>query len=409
MRWSIYLNDHFMKFWQKRIYADAAAATPLSARVQKEMARLASLFGNPGGIHKEAAAAKLELERARERAASSLSAHADEIVFTSGGTEANNLGIFGALRALLHEHGELNAITTPIEHPSVLEPLRALEREGLYITYLSVDAEGRVDPKELRDAINEQTAFVSVQMVNSEVGTIQNIRDITKEIRHVKRGRGATNSLPLYFHTDASQAPLWLPLNVEKLGVDLMTIDAQKIMGPKSSGLTFIRRGVELEPLMFGGGQESGLRSGTENAVLAGALALALADAQKSPETIAARTSTVRDYLWSLIRAAFPDARLQGPQGEWRVANNLNFSIPGLNGQMAVVALDVYGVAASTRSACSAADEAPSHVLQALHIAEDMAQEAIRVSLLPSATMSDARAIVRALKKVAMRYRNVVD
>src|SRR3989344_1655059 len=356
MRWSIYLNDHVMKFWEKRIYADAAAATPLSARVQKEMTRLGGLFGNPGGLHKEAVEAKRELEQARERAAGALGARADEIVFTSGGTEANNLAIFGTLRALLHEHGELNAITTPIEHPSVLEPLRALEREGLYITYLAVDGEGCVDAKELRGAINEQTVFVSVQMVNSEVGTIQDIREIAKEIRHKRLLRRAT---PIYFHTDASQAPLWLPLNVEKLGVDLMTIDAQKIMGPKSSGLLFLRRGVDLEPLLYGGGQESGLRSGTENVVLAGALALALADAQKSPETLSSQTAAVRDYLWNLLRAVFPDAKLHGPQGERRVANNLNFSIPGLYGQMAVVALDVHGVAASTRSACSAADEEP--------------------------------------------------
>jgi cysteine desulfurase len=392
------------------------------------MQRLQGLFGNPGGLHQEAAAAKKELEAARKRAAKVLGAHADEIIFTSGGTESNNLAIFGVLRSLLHEHGELNAITTPIEHASVLEPLRALEREGLYLTYLSVDSEGVVEPKALHEALNEQTAFVSVQMVNSEVGTVQNIREIAKEIRHVQRSRYsadestgslsrgtkergsgvATSSLPLYFHTDASQAPLWLPLNVEKLGVDLLTLDAQKMMGPKSSGLLYARRGTKLEPVLFGGGQERGFRSGTENVVLAGALAQALTDAQKNVETRAKQVSAVRDQLWTMIKSAIPDALVYGPSGYTRVANNVCISVPGLNGQMAVVALNTHGVAASTRSACSTADEESSHVLVALGASEAAAQEAVRLTLLPDVTKREVRRIVRTLYEVANRYRNVV-
>ena len=409
-----------MKFWKKRIYADAAAATPLSRSVQKEMHRLEKLFANPGGLHREAVAAKKELESARMRAAHAVGAHADEIIFTSGGTEANNLAIFGALRQGLHEHGELNAVTAPIEHPSVLEPLKALERDGLYITYLPVDKEGKVNPKDVREAVNDETVFVSVQMVNSEIGTIQPVRDIAKEIRHVRKTRVA--KLPLYFHTDASQAPLWLPLNVEKLGIDLMTLDAQKMMGPKGSGLLYVRRGTELEPLLFGGGQERGLRSGTENAVLAGALAEALANAQEGVDERAAQVAEVRDYLWSEIQTLLPGAVLNGPacQGlalprggkarpsDARVANNLNISVPGLDGQMATVALDAKGVAVSTRSACSTADEEPSPVLQAIGAGEQAAREAVRITLLPDARLRDARAIAIALKKVADRYRNVV-
>lgn len=430
-----------MKFWQKRVYADAAAATPLARGVLREMRRLEKHYANPGGLHAEAVAARGELEHARSRAAEAISAHADEILFTSGGTEANNLAIFGALRALLHEHGELNAITTPIEHPSVLGPLRALEREGLYITYLPVDGEGVVEPKALREALNDETVFVSVQMVNSEVGTIQNIREIAKEIRHKRSLRKTTpqesgksstkdfptsgagappyipsksfasrpETLPLYFHTDASQAPLWLTLNVEKLGIDLMTLDAQKMMGPKSSGLLYVRRGVVLEPLLFGGGQEGGLRSGTENVVLAGAIAQALVEAQGGVEKRTVSVANARDYLWGEVKKHFPNAVIHGAQGEGRVANNLNFSIPGLDGQMAVIALDARGVAASTRSACSTTDESSSHVLQALGVVDKKAKEAIRITLLPQASTHDSRVIVAALLKVADRYRNMIQ
>lgn len=395
-----------MKFWAKRVYADAAASTPVSRAVQKESKRLEALYGNPGGLHDEAQAAKKELDNARSRTAGAIGAHADEIFFTSGGTESNNLAIFGTLRALLHEHGELNAVTTPVEHPSVLEPLQALEREGLYITYLPVTKEGVVEPKDLREALNGQTVFVSVQMVNSEIGTVQNIREIAKEIRHIKRSR---TEVPLYFHTDASQAPLWLPLNVEKLGVDMLTLDAQKMLGPKSSGALYVRRGTQLEPLMFGGGQEQGLRSGTENVVLAGALARALSDAQAGAVACAARVAEVRDYLWSEVKKLFPDAVLYGALGAKRVANNLCFSLPGLSGQMAVVALNTHGVAAATRSACSTGEEAPSHVLKALEVSDTAAREALRVTFLPTATNNDAQSVVAALAKVAKRYRNVVN
>jgi cysteine desulfurase len=430
-----------MKLWfpgaPKRIYADAAAATPLSPAVQKEMRRLEALYGNPGGLHKEAVAAKKELEKARARAATAIGAHADELFFTSGGTEANNLGLVGALRPLLHTRGELNAVTTMIEHPSVLEALRTLEREGLYITYLPVDSDGRVDPKLLREAINDETALVSVQMVNSEIGTIQDIHEFAKEIRHQrglrkatlqKRGKSSaedfpmsaavaatnissgsfTSPLPLYFHCDASQAPLWLPIQVEKLGVDMLTLDAQKMLGPKGVGALYIKRGVEVEPVLWGGGQERGLRSGTENVVLAGAFAQALADAQAGVATAVPNVAALRNALLQEIQTRVEGVELNGAAGEWRVANNVNISIRGLDAQMAVIALDAEGVAVSTRSACSSDDEEPSYVIKALGKDDAHAKSSIRMTLLPRATMGDVRAIARALEKVARMYRNVV-
>src|SRR3989338_5195698 len=259
-------------FWNKRIYADAAAATPVSARSKRELVRLLSLYGNAGALHKEGEDAKKELEKARKSIADSIGAHADEIVFTASGTEANNLALHGLLRPMLLVDGEVHAITCAIEHQSVLEPLRALEREGLYVTVLEVDKEGIVDPDALRVALNEETALVSIQLVNSEVGTIEPVRELVKEIRR--------NERKIYFHTDASQAPLWVDISVEKLGVDLITLDAQKVLGPKGVGALYVRRGTPVEPILRGGKQEQALRGGTENVPQAGAFAVALADAQ---------------------------------------------------------------------------------------------------------------------------------
>jgi cysteine desulfurase len=394
-----------MKFWElkKRIYADAAAATPLSRAVEREVRRLLGLFGNPSALHQEAQAAKKELEAARGSVAQSIGAHPDEIIFTSGGTEANNLAIFGALRRLLRVGEDVHAITSATEHSSVLEPLRALEREGMRLTELAVDERGLVSYKTLREALTSQTMFVSVQMINSEVGTIQDIRELAKEIRHARKQR--EGAPPLYFHTDASQAPLWMPIDVEKLGVDLLVLDAQKMMGPKGGGVLYVRRGTRMEPHIYGGGQEQGLRSGTENVALAGACALALKQAQSGVEERAQKIAGVRDYLALEIKKAVPGARLNGPQGKSRAANNLNICIPRLNGDMAVVALSARGIAVSTRSACDTDDEAPSHVLSAIGVSTEDAKNSIRITLLPDATKRQARHIVRGLREAAALYR----
>ncbi len=389
--------------FSRRIYADAAAATPISRAVRREMKRLMPLYGNPGALHSEAVAASGEVERVRERVARAVGAHADEIIFTSGGTEANNLAIFGALKKLLRVGEEVHAITTAIEHSSVLEPLRALENEGLFLTELPVDEHGLLSYKTLRESLNEQTVLVSVQMANSEIGTIQNIKELAKEVRHARKER--ENALPLYFHTDASQAPLWLKLGVEQLGVDMLTLDAQKMLGPKGVGVLFARRGTGLEPHIYGGGQERGLRSGTENVLLAGAIAVAIAEAQDGVEARAEKIAGVRDFLWSEIKKALPDATLNGSAGNTRIANNLNITVPRLNGDMAVIALNAQGIAVSTRSACDTDDESPSHVLKALGVSIENAKNSIRITLLPDATKADARRIAKALAHVAALYR----
>ncbi len=413
-----------MQLLRPRVYADAAASTPLSRAARAELKRLIPLYGNPGGLHKEAVAAKNEFEAARESVAVTLGAHPDEIIFTGSGTEANNLAILGTLRKILREVGDVDALTTVIEHPSVLEPFAELEPEGLNAIALPVDENGLISIEMLKESITDKTALVSVQMINSEVGTIQNIKEIAKVIRHVRRERisrseGKTgpsgperpsgrNSFPLYFHTDASQAPLWIKLGVEQLGIDMMTLDGQKIMGPKGMGVLYVRRGTELEPVVLGGGQEKGKRSGTENVMLAGSFAVALAEAQEKCEQNTKMISFVRDFLISEIKKEIPTAVLNGAEAGLRVANNCNMSFSGTMGEMIVLALDAEGIAASTRSACAAGDEEPSHVIVALGTPE-YAKCAVRLTLLPTATMTDARYIAHTLGKVVRRYRNVIQ
>jgi cysteine desulfurase len=389
-----------MMFWRtKRIYADAAAATPLSRRARREMQRLLPVFGNAGALHAEGIAARQELDRARGKIAMIIGAHADEIIFTASGTEANNLALFGALRGR-----DAHAITTAIEHQSVLEPLRALAKEGLKLTELGVDQEGFIISNAVLDAVVPGTALVSVQLINSEVGTIEPVREIAKDIR----SRVTRSERKVYVHTDASQAPLWLKIDVEKLGVDLMTLDAQKVLGPKGVGCLYVRRGTPLEPIIWGGHQEQGLRSGTENVPQAGAFAAALAEAQAGAERRAQRTSAVRDFLWHEIKRLLPDAALNGPHlGPKRAPNNINVSVPGLEAEMAVISMDALGVAASTRSACTVGSPEPSHVIEALGIAPELSGTAVRITLLPNATHRQARQIARVLKETADRYRRM--
>lgn len=411
-----------MWFRNKRIYADAAAATPLSARARQELVRVLDLYGNPGALHGEALAAKKELERARASVAASVGAHADEIVFTASGTEANNLALLGTLAPRLRQgfagHGALSAITSVIEHQSVLAPLQSLVREGLELVALPVEPDGLIFPPKLVVEVRPDTALVSIQLINSEIGAIEPVRDIAREVRRVRAARAqkGEEDLPILFHVDASQAPLWMDIKVDKLGADLMTLDAQKVLGPKGIGVLYIKRGTLIDPIIWGGGQERGKRAGTENAPLAAAFAVALADAQKGVDARVKKVSAVRDFLWSEVKKVLPDAVLHGPslggeasrQGDSssRVANNINISIPGLDGEMAVIAMDTLGISISTRSACSTEEEEPSYVIQALGVDKKRSKEALRITLLPDASYQDARRIAAALAEVASRYRH---
>jgi cysteine desulfurase len=234
------------------------------------------------------------------------------------------------------------------------------------------------------------------------VGTIEPVREIAKLVRHIRKER----ELPLYLHCDASQAPLWIAMKVDALGCDLITLDGQKVLGPKGVGALFVKRRTDIEPVTRGGVQEFGLRGGTPNVPLAGAFAVAFEDAQKGVEERVQKVSAVRDYCFEEIKKRLPDVIVNGPSIDGaRVANSLNISIPGLEAQMAVLALDAEGVAASTRSACTIGNDEPSHVIKALGVSKELAGTAIRLTFLPSITKKEALYIAEALAKVAALYR----
>lgn len=357
--------------WDKRVYFDYAAATPMHPEVLAAMEPYwTTYFGNPGGLHKEGTMAKAALESARTSSARMIGARDDEIIFTGSGTESNNLAIAGAVRALLGSGkapSDLHMITSAIEHPSVLECFRSLEKSGVSVTYLSVSSEGVIDLKALEAELRDNTVLVSVMYVNNEVGTIEPIAEMGKIIRRHKKQNVFGDAYP-YFHTDASQVPLYIGLNVEALAVDMLTLDGQKMYGPKGVGLLYTRRGVRINPVIIGGGQESSLRPGTENVPLIVGFekAFSLAEGSRKEET--KRLTELRDYCIKKITEAVPSAQVNGPYGEHgdlRLANNVNISIPGIDGEFMVVALSERGFACGTRSACMR-EGGPSYVLEAM-------------------------------------------
>ncbi len=254
--------------------------------------------------------------------------------------------------------------------------------------------------------IASDTTFASIQLVNSEIGSMQPVREIGKELKRAKKN--------IIFHTDAAQAPLWMELNVERLGVDLLSLDAQKVGGPKGVGALYIRRGTPLRTQLLGGKQERGLRAGTENVPAIGAFAIALQEAKRGVAKRAARMTKLRDYCFVEIKKVLPDVILNGPKlDSARIANNLNISILGLDAQMAVVSLDSLGVAASSRSACDVGQEEPSHVIKAITqtVADPERSRrtgtAIRLTFLPNFSKRQGRRIAQALKETAERYRKI--
>ncbi len=379
------------------IYLDNASTTPVRKEVLSAMKPFWSEnFGNPSSITKMGVLARKAVEQARMTIAECLLRRPNEVTFTGGGTESNNLAILGAV-GYLEKRGskisDLHFITTKIEHSSVLECFKELERRGAQVDYLGVQENGLIDLKELRKAIKSNTVLVSIAYANNEIGTVQPIRDIAKEVRHARKEK----ELP-YFHTDASQAGLYLDLNVNQLGVDLMTLDGQKIYGPKDVGALFVKAGVNISPITFGGGQEKGLRSGTENVPLIVGLAKAFELARKDFEKTAKKVKNVRDYFWQKLQRQIPSAVLNG-DGENRLPNNLNFSIPGIDPEFTVLCLDEAGIVCSTKSACDHdADE--SFVVRALGKSDEIVKSALRFSLDSKVTRRDIDFAVKKLYNI---------
>jgi cysteine desulfurase len=348
------------------IYLDYNASTPIDPAVAAAMRPyLEEAFGNPSSGHWASAPAKAALEHARTQVAAPLGCAPDEVIFTSGGSEANNLALKGTFFAVKHADGHI--ITTAVEHPAILGPCRFLERLGATATYLPVDRTGRVDPDDVRRAITPRTILISVMHANNEVGTIQPI----EEIGAIAREHG------IRFHTDAAQSLGKIPTKVNALGVDLLTIAGHKLYAPKGVGVLYIRRGVALEPLIHGAGHEHGQRAGTESALLAVGLGTACALAQDlEPMT---RVRALRDRFWQALQQRFGDRVVLNGHPQHRLPNTLNVSFVGQVGAEILQRLD--GVAASTGAACHSGRIELSSVLKAMGVPPEAGKGTIRFSL----------------------------
>lgn len=369
------------------IYLDNAASAPvLPEAFEAAVPFLAECCGNPSSIHAEGRRAALAIIEAREKCARALGAQPDEIYFTSGGTESDNMALRSAALSG-RRAGRNRIVATVIEHPAVLNTCRALEKQGFEVRYIGADQEGFIDMAQARELIDDNTAAVSVMAANNEVGTIQPIN----EIAELCRSRGAV------FHTDAVQAAGHIPLDVEKIGCDMLSVSAHKFGGIRGAGFLYCRRGVPLEPLIFGGGQESGMRSGTENTAAIVAMGKAL---EISCGNIARDSEYVRGLRDRLTGALMeiPGSRLNGGL-PGRLAGNVNVSFAGVEGESLVLGLDLRGVCASSGSACASGEEEPSHVLRAMGVPEEMLKGSLRLTISARNTAEEIDAAAQAVRE----------
>ncbi len=351
------------------IYFDHNATTPVDPAVREAMLPyLSEAFGNASSIHSFGQQARAAVERARQSVAALLGAHPAEIVFTSGGTEADNLAIFGIVHAA--SGARKHVITTQIEHHAVLNTCQALQAQGVAVTFLPVSGDGRVDPDDVRRALRPETVLITVMHANNELGTVQPIAEIAR----------LAAEADVWFHTDAVQSAGKLPLDVESLGVDLLSLSAHKLYGPKGVGALYIRRGVHLKPLLYGGHHERDRRPGTENVAGIVGLGQAAALARQRLCEDAVRLAALRDRLERGLLERIPHARVNGA-GAPRTPNTTNITFSFIEGEALVIALDLKGVACSTGAACSSGAVEPSHVLTAIGLPPEEARASLRFSL----------------------------
>lgn len=401
-----------MFFDKKRVYLDYAAATPVDADVLKVFFDTQEkAFANPGGLHKEGVFAREVLEQARASIAKTLSASPDEVIFVSGGTESDNLALRGVLEAIPKDYfgtGVLpHVIISAIEHSALFETVLLLEKRGLLTyTLLPVDAIGRVDLKALTAVLSPQTVFVSVMYVNNEIGTIEPIREIAKELRHYKKQHSGV-SYPV-FHVDAAQAPNYLSVSVASLGVDLLSFSASKIYAPRGIAILYCKRGVPIAPIFGGGGQERGIRPGTESVALAVACAFALQKAQKMAADEQHRIETLSEYCEKLLRQKFKDVVIYGDK-KYRSPHILNFHLPGVFAETLLLYLDAKGYAVSSKSACTTADPEQSHVIAALPIPMSAPEQgSIRLSFGRYTKQKDITDFIQVLESVLPNVRGQI-
>ena len=376
------------------IYADNAATTKMSEKaVQAMMSVIREDYGNPSSLYSLGQKAKETLEEARKTVADVIGAKPQEILFTSGGSEADNQAIRSAAE-LGRKNGKMHIVSTAFEHHAVLHTLEKLKKEGFEVTLLDVHGDGLVRPEEAEAAIREDTCLVTVMFANNEIGTIQPIREIGAVCR--KHG--------VLFHTDAVQAVGHLPIDVERDNIDLLSASAHKFHGPKGTGFLYARKGVRLTSLIEGGAQESGKRAGTENVPGIAAMAAALKEAAENMERNAAQTTEKRDRLIRGL-SAIPHSALNG-DAERRLPGNVNFCFEGIEGESLLLLLDDKGIEASSGSACTSGSLDPSHVLLAIGRVHDVAHGSLRLSIGEDLSDGDADYIIRSVTEVVEYLRS---
>jgi len=377
----------------RRIYLDHAATTPTHPEVVEAMLPyLSDVFGNPSSIHSFGQEAKSAVEEARDKIAVLRGARCEEIVFTGGGTEADNFAIKGI--AYANEGKGNHIITTPIEHHAVMETCKFLQGRGFEVTYLPVDSYGLVDPQDVKKAITDKTILISVMHANNEVGTIEPIAEIGK----IAREAG------IYFHTDAVQAVGHIPVKVDELGVDMLAMSAHKLYGPKGVGALYIRKGTKLISFMHGGEQERRRRAGTENVPAIVGLGKAAEIAQREMDAEAKRLISLRDRLIKGLMGQIEHSRLNGHPTR-RLPNNVNVSIEFVEGESMLLNLDLEGIAASTGSACSSSSLEPSYVLLAMGLSHELGHGSLRFSLGRETTEEDIARVLEISPRIIAKLR----
>jgi cysteine desulfurase len=393
---------------KKTIYLDHAATTYLDKRVEKAMRPFwYKRYGNPSSLYKKGREAAEAVTEARSSIAKILSARPSEIIFAAGGTESVNLAIFGVARSYELAHKKKgHLVASKIEHYAVLNSLAALKEEGWATSLIDVDDQGFVDLKQLKAAVRKDTVLISVMYANNEIGAVQPIAEIGKWLRGLNIERAAKKLTRLYFHTDACQAAGSLEVDANRLGVDLMSINGSKIYGPKQTGFLYVKTGTPLRPLIFGGGQEKNLRSGTENVAGAVGLATALQLAQKDRVKENRRLQTLRDYFLKQLFKKNPQIKLNGSLHQ-RLPNNINISIIGVEGEALMLYLDSYNIAVSTGSACTTTSTDPSHVLIALGRTAHDAYSSVRFTLGRETTKADVDYVLKVLPGLVQELRRL--
>jgi cysteine desulfurase len=376
----------------KRIYMDHSATTPVDQLVVDTMLPFfTDTFGNASSLHSFGTEAAEALSQARKQVADSIGALPEEILFTSGGTESDNLAIRGVVP---HDVGKKHIITSVIEHPAVLNTCDYLEGLGHEVTYISVDAEGIIDVKLLEASIKENTVLISIMHANNEIGTIQPIEKISEIAKE--------HNIPL--HTDAVQSVGKIPVDVNDLGVDMLSISSHKIHGPKGVGALYVRKGTNISPIVFGGNHERGMRSGTENVSGIVGFAKAMELAAKRLDADSTHMTQMRDSLISRVFDTISDVRLNGHPSK-RLPNNVNISFKYVEGESMLMLLDMQGIAVSTGSACSSKSLKASHVLSALKIEDEFIHGSLRISLGRENSMDDIEYVADALQETITKLR----